>query len=84
MPVNTGTSEYLAENRTFTEAMPFYNDNQNQNRTERLIAFILNESKGKVRDTVEISKIFLWHTIMFLPSIFLNVNGLKIKERLFA
>lgn len=67
------------------EAMPFNDekDIQNQNRAERLIAFILNGSHGKVRDTFEISKIFPWHTIKFSPSIFLNVNGLKIKERLF-
>lgn len=37
---------------------------------------------NKVRDTWAIAKIFPWNTIKFLPSIFLNVNGLKIKERL--
>lgn len=67
------------------EAMPSYDekDNQNQNRAERIMAFILNGSHGKVCDTFEISKTFPWHTIKFLPSIFMNVNGLKIKERLF-
>ena len=63
------------------DAMPFYKADDNQNR-ERLIAFILNGSHGKVIDTYEIAKIFPLHTIKFLPSIFLNVNWLKIKERL--
>ena len=65
-------------------AMPFYNvnDNRKQNRAERLMAFILKGSHGKLRDTYEIAKIFPLHTIKFLPSIFLNVNWLKIKERL--
>ena len=52
-------------------------------KAERLIRFILNGSRGKVKDTFEIAKIFPWHTIKFLPSIFLNLNWLKIKERLF-
>ena len=30
-----------------------------------------------------LGNIFPWHTVKFLPSIFFNVNGLKIKERLF-
>lgn len=53
-------------------------------KAERLVNFILNGCHGKVKDTFEIAKIFPWHTIKFLPSIFLNVNGLKIRERLFA
>ncbi len=64
------------------EAMPFYN--HINNKADRLVAFILNGSHGKVRDTFDISKIFPWHTIKFLPSIFLNVNWFKIKERLFT
>ena len=74
--------EYLGMPET---AMPFFNlnDDLNLNKTERLVRFILNGSHGRVKDTCEIAKIFPWHTIKFLPSIFLNVNGLKIKERLF-
>ena len=69
-------------------AMPLFNGNHNTNlseKAEKLIRFILVGSSGdKVKDTYEIAKIFPWHTIKFLPSIFLNVNGLKIKERLIS
>ena len=51
-------------------------------KAEKIIRFILNGSHGKVKDTWRIGKIFPWHTFKFLPSIFLNVNGLKIKERI--
>ncbi|MBO6252134.1 MAG: nucleotidyltransferase family protein [Bacteroidaceae bacterium] len=54
-----------------------------EKKAERLLEFILNGSHGKIKDTYEIAKIFPWQTLKFLPSIFLNVNGLKIKERLF-
>lgn len=75
------TVKYLGMPET---AMPFFNLNDDLNlyKTERLVHFILNGSRGKVKDTYEITKIFPWHTIKFLPSIFLNVNGLKLKERL--
>ena len=58
-------------------------DSQYEKKAEKLVEFILNGSHGKVKDTFDIAKIYPWHTIKFLPSIFLNVNGLKIKERLF-
>ena len=51
-------------------------------KAERLVRFILNGSHGKVKDTWQIWKIFPGRTIKFLPSIFLNVNWLKIKERI--
>ena len=68
------------------DAMPMYdeNDNHNLKKKERLVEYLLKESHGKVSDTYGVAKVFPWHTIKFLPSIFLNVNGLKIKERLFT
>lgn len=69
------------------EAMPMYNVNLNANKkkAERLLMHILKgEPYSKVRDTWAIAKIFPWHTLKFTPAIFLNVNGLKIKERLFG
>lgn len=50
----------------------------------RLLIHILRDDSYNVfRDTLSIAKIFPWNTLKFLPAIFLNVNGLKIKERLF-
>ena len=68
------------------EAMPLFNENDNQNhkKAERLMDFILRGYSGNVvRDTWSIAKIFPWNTIRFAPAIFLNVNGLKIRERIF-
>ena len=49
------------------------------------MAFILNGYSGnKVKDTWQIAKIFPWKAVRYAPSIFLNVNWLKVKERLFA
>ena len=72
------------------EAMPLFNDNDNQNhnlqkKAEKILNHILKgEPYSKVRDTWAIAKIFPWHTVKFTPAIFLNVNRLKIKERLLA
>ena len=69
------------------EAMPLFNLNDNLNhnkKAEKLTEFILGGYSGKVKDTWRMGKIFPWHTFKFLPSIFLNVNGLKIKERIFS
>ena len=65
-------------------AMPIFNlnDDLNLKQTEWLVPFILNGSRGKVKYTFEIAKIFPCHTMKFFLSIFLNVNWLKIKERL--
>ena len=72
------------------EAMPMFNENDNQNhnlqkKAEKILNHILKgEPYNKVRDTFAIAKIFLWNTIKFAPAIFFNVNGLKIKERIFG
>lgn len=69
------------------EVMPFFTENDNQNGklkrvAERLLEIILMDSTGsKVKDTYRIARLFPWHTIQFLPSIFFHLNWLKVKER---
>lgn len=65
------------------EAMPFY-DSRFKVKGGRILTHLLKgEPYSKVRDTWAIAKLFPWNTLKFAPAIFLNVNGLKIKERLF-
>ena len=65
------------------EAMPFY-DSRFKVKGSRLVEFILGGYSGnKVKDTWQIAKIFPWKALWYSPSIFLNVNWLKIRERLF-
>jgi hypothetical protein len=53
-------------------------------KAEKLMEFILGGYSGnKVKDTLQIAKIFPWKALRYSPSIFLNVNWLKIRERLF-
>jgi hypothetical protein len=70
-----------------TEAMPFINLNDNvdlNKKAEKLMEFILRGNSGnKFKDTLQIAKIFPWKALRYSPSIFLNVNLLKIRERLF-
>ena len=66
------------------EAMPYY-DERYKDKGSRLVEFILKGYSGnKVKDTLGIVRIFPCKTFCYLPSIFLNVNCLKVKERLFA
>lgn len=68
------------------DAMPFYDGRSKKDdvRAKKLIKFILSGYSGnKVKDTYQIAKVFPWNTIRFAPAIFLNLNGLKIKERVF-
>ena len=66
------------------EVMPFY-DSRFTVKGEWILKHILKgEPYNKVRDTWSIAKIFPWNTLKFMPAIFLNVNGLKIKERIFG
>jgi hypothetical protein len=65
------------------DAMPFY-DERYKDKGTRLVEFILKGYSGrKVKDTWGVWKIYPCKTLCNLPSIFLNVNLLKIKERLF-
>lgn len=61
----------------------FY-DSRFDKKAEKLMEFILGGYSGnKFKDTLHIAKIFPWKALRYFPSIFLNVNWLKIKERLF-
>lgn len=65
--------------------MPFYDviSKKAEVRGKKLIEFFLSENSGnQMKDTLRIVKIFPWKTLRYSPSIFLNVNGLKIRERL--
>lgn len=67
------------------EAMPFYEDKQKwHKKAKQIINFVIKDYKHKVlSDTYSIGKIFPRNTILFMPSIMLNVNWLKIKERIY-
>lgn len=60
------------------------NDSRFDDKADRLMEFILGGYSGnKIKDTLQIAKIFPWKALRYSPSIFLNVNWLKIKERIF-
>ena len=69
------------------DAMPFINSNDNvglNKKATKLMEFILGGYSGnKIKDTLRIAKIFPWKALWYSPSIFLNVNWLKIRERIF-
>ena len=59
-------------------------DSRFDDKADRLMEFILGGYSGnKFMDTLHIAKIFPWKALRYSPSIFLNVNWLKIKERIF-
>lgn len=68
------------------EAMPLYEEKECwYKKAQQIINLILCGYKhNALLDTLAILRIFPGNTIRFLPSILLNVNGLKIKERLFG
>ncbi|MBR1801003.1 MAG: nucleotidyltransferase family protein [Bacteroidaceae bacterium] len=67
------------------EAMPLFNDNQNQKfqkKAEKIFAFILKGGEWqKWKDTFAVARIFPVSTFRFLPGILLSVTWLKVKER---
>lgn len=67
------------------EAIPLYSKAEKWSRkAEKIVDFILKGGEWrKVHDTITVGKIFPMSTLRFLPGIILNVNWLKIKERLF-
>ena len=67
------------------EAMPFYSVNKKWSRkADKIVAFVLKEGKwNKWRDTLIAGSIFPFSVLRFAPGILLNVNWLKIRERLF-
>ncbi|MDY6371066.1 MAG: nucleotidyltransferase family protein [Bacteroidales bacterium] len=68
-------------------AMPMYNHSDScdlRKKAEKLVEFILGGYSGnKIKDTWQIAKVFPWKALHYSPSIFLNVNWLKVKEWLF-
>lgn len=65
------------------EAMPIY-DSRFKVKDSQLMELVLRGCSGnKIRDTWRIAKIFPWKALHYSPSIFLNVNLMKVKERLF-
>ena len=67
------------------EAMPLYSKDEKWSRkAEKIVDFILKGGEWqKFKDTYRVGRIFPMSTLKFLPGIILNVNWLKIKERLF-
>ena len=67
-----------------TVAMPLYEDDVRWHKKGRkALEYILQNCKpNKVKDTMAIARVFPKNTLCALPSIFLNVNRLKVKERL--
>lgn len=67
------------------EAMPLYSKDEKWSRkVEKIVDFILKGGEWhKFEDTYKVGQIFPVSTLKFLPGIILNVNWLKIKERLF-
>lgn len=67
-----------------SESMPFW-DSKIRNKGARLVNLILRGNVGSEMEyAYQLARIFPRKTFAYLPSIFLNVNWLKIKERLFA
>ena len=67
------------------EAIPLYYKAEKWSRkAEKIVDFILKGGEWrKAHDTITVGKFFPMSTLRFLPGIILNVNWLKIKERLF-
>ena len=67
------------------DAMLLYNDDKKWGRkAEKIIDFILKGGGWrKLQDTLLVGRIFPLSTLRFAPGILLNVNWLKVKERLF-
>lgn len=67
------------------EAMPLYIDAEKwEKKAERILTFIMKGGEWrKVHDTIAVGKIFPMSVLKFAPGILLNVNWLKIKERVF-
>lgn len=58
-------------------------DSRLDKKAEKLVEFILGGYSGnKIKDTLQIAKIFPWKALRYSPSIFLNLNWLKVRERL--
>lgn len=67
------------------DAMPLYCEaGKWKKKAEKILPFILKGGEWrKVQDTITVGKIFPMSVFKFAPGILLNVNWLKIKERVF-
>lgn len=67
------------------EAMLLYSEDKKwSKKAEKIVDFILKGGEWrKFQDTYRVGRIFPMSTLRFLPGIILNVNWLKIKERVF-
>ena len=65
------------------EAIPLYTKAEKWSRkAEKIVDFILKGGeRGKWKDTYRVGRIFPMSTLKYFPGIILNVNWLKIKER---
>lgn len=62
--------------------MPLY-DARCRSKASRLVDCILEGYSGsRVKNALKIASIFPWKTLCYLPGIFLNINSLKVAERL--
>jgi len=68
------------------DAMPLYDAHKVwSEKASKILSFIMcSVHNGILLNTYSIAKVFPCNTILFLPAIFLKVNCLKIKERLFG
>lgn len=63
------------------EAVPLYDDSAKwHQKAEKILNHMFNLKNNKLSP----AKVFPVNTLKFLPALMLNVNGLKMKERLFA
>ena len=70
---------------TSMEAMPLYSKAEKWSRNaEKIVDFILKGGEWrKWKDTMKVAQIFPLSVLRFAPGILLNVNWLKIRERLY-
>ena len=68
------------------DKMPLYSDDEKwKKKASVIVTFILKGGEWrKWRDTVSIACIFPWNTVKFALGILLNVNWMKVKERVFG
>lgn len=68
------------------KVMPLYSDEKRWHiKGNMILDFIMKGGvRNKVRDTLEITRIFPVNSLKFLPSILFHLNWVKIRERLFG
>jgi len=56
-----------------------------EKKAEKIVCCILKRGEWKkLRNTKSLVRVFLWNTLLFAPGILLNVNRMKVKERVFG